>query len=102
MAQSSCPARDTPMIEVAQWLETAAPGDRKIYHTGNLAFDRSCDPGLDIVARKFLEAAGYRPAQLNGIFHWVLSKEPRCYLVQSRVPGFQHVKPRYIYIAIKR
>ncbi len=89
--------------DCVEWLRTAGPGERIIYHTGSLAFGRAASPGLDMIASLFLGAAGYRLIPVLGPLRWTCTEEPRCILVQRKATTVGPTGwPIYEYIAIKR
>jgi len=50
----------TDLNDVAVWFQAAKPGDKLVYHTGNLAYDRHIDPQMlpaVIEAKRSLGAA---------------------------------------------
>ncbi len=96
------------MTEIAyddcvEWLKSARPGDRMIYHVGYLAFARKASPIVDMVAGLFLGAAGYRWVAMSGAMRWELRERPRCILLQRKLGEWRpNVERPAEYIAIKR
>ena len=74
------------------WLSEASPGERTLYHIGNLATDRLTNPGLDARAREVETAAATGLVVITQLRYYDLNAchEHRVKALAEKGYGFAH------------